>query len=224
MQQSVSLKDRIVLFLISRLGALFILLLGKTWRLRVIGWENVRQVWDQGGNVIYAFWHGRMLTLCYSHRRQNIHIMVSEHRDGEMIAQTVSRLGFVPVRGSTSRGGLRALFKIAERASSGYDVGITPDGPKGPCCSIQPGVMILAQRTEMPIIPLTNAASFKKNLSSWDSYLIPLPFSRVVVQMGAPIYISRNLSKEDLEKKRLEVERTLNDLTRQADLSFGSPP
>jgi len=218
--RSVSLKDRIVLFLISRLGAIFILLLGKTWRLRMLGWESVHQVWNQGGNVMYAFWHGRMLTLCFSHRKQNIHIMVSEHRDGEMIAQTVSRLGFVPVRCSTTRGGLRALFRISERASSGYDVAITPDGPKGPCCAIQPGVMSLAQRTEMPIIPVTNAASFKKRLSSWDSYLIPLPFSRVVVMMGAPIYISRSLSGDELEKKRLEVEQALNDLTRRADLSF----
>jgi lysophospholipid acyltransferase (LPLAT)-like uncharacterized protein len=212
-----SLKDRIVVFLVSRLSALFILLLGSTWRIRWFGRERIRAAREDGGNVIYAFWHGRMLILCYSHRRQQIHIMVSEHRDGEMIARTVGLLGFVPVRGSTTRGGLRALFQMADRVTAGYDVAITPDGPRGPRFKIQQGVIILAQRTGMPIVPVANSASFRKTLSSWDRYLIPLPFSRVVVVLGEPIFVPRQLTAEEMEGKRIQVERALTALTRQAD-------
>jgi lysophospholipid acyltransferase (LPLAT)-like uncharacterized protein len=215
-----SLKDRILIFLVSRLGAFLILLVGATWRLRRIGYENVDRAWAEGKRVIYAFWHGRLLTLCYSHRRQKIHVMISEHRDGEMIAQIIHLLGFVPVRGSTTRGGREALFRIVEGANSGFDTGITPDGPRGPAERAQLGVITLAQRTGMPIIPVANSASFKKRLSSWDRFLIPLPFSKVAVVMGDPIYVQRRLSEEEQEKKRAQVEQAMVAVTRQADDLF----
>ncbi len=222
MRKDTTLGERILLFLVSRLGAGIILILGTTWRLRWVGQEHARSVWATGRKVIYAFWHGRMLALCFSHRRQRIHIMVSEHRDGEMIAQTVRLLGFVPVRGSTTRGGLKALFKIADRATAGYDTAITPDGPKGPRCRVQPGVITLAQRSGMPIIPVANAASFKKTLSTWDRFLLPLPFSKVAIVLGAPIYIPKKLSQKDLEKKREAVQRAIAHTTQTADQLFRS--
>ena len=194
--------------------------MGITWRLRWKGAHHVRAAWAEGKNVIYAFWHGRMMALCFTHRRQHIHIMVSEHRDGEVIAKTVRLLGFVPVRGSTTRGGRRALFQIAERACSGYDAAITPDGPKGPRWRVQPGVITLAQRTGLPIIPVANGASMSKIISSWDRFLIPLPFSKVVILLGAPISVPRKLSQEGLEEKRVELERAILALTREADLFF----
>lgn len=214
------MRERAVLFLISRLGALFILLVGITWRLQIFGDENVQGVWARGKNVIYAFWHGRMLALCYSHRRQNIHIMVSEHRDGEIIARIVRLLGFVPVRGSTTRGGLKALFQIAGRIGTGKDVAITPDGPKGPRWRVQPGVIALAQRTGMPIIPAANGVSFGKIVLSWDRFVIPMPFSRVAVLLGSPIYVPRKICAEDVEAKRVELEKALQELTHKADNLF----
>ena len=158
-----------------------------------------------------------MLALCFSHRRRLIHIMVSEHRDGEMIARTVGLLGFIPVRGSTTRGGLRALFQMADRVSAGYDVAITPDGPRGPRFQVQQGVITLAQRSGMPIVPVANSASFRKTLSSWDRYIIPLPFSRVVILHGEPISVPRQLSPEKMEEKRVQLEDALQALNRQAD-------
>jgi hypothetical protein len=210
-------KDRIIIWIISRAAALFILLLGHTWRVRWFGQEQLRTARINGGNVIYAFWHGRMLAFCFSHRRRLIHIMVSEHRDGEMIARAVDLLGFVPVRGSTTRGGLRALLQMADRVSAGYDVAITPDGPRGPRFEVQQGVITLAQRTGMPIVPVTNSASFRKTLSSWDRYIIPLPFSRVVILHGEPISVPRQLTPEGMEEKRTQLEVALQALTRQAD-------
>jgi len=194
--------------------------MGKTWRLHWAGQEHLRAIRSARENVIYAFWHGRMLALCFSHRRQNIHIMVSEHRDGEIVAQTVNLLGFVPIRGSTTKGGRKALFQIAERARSGYDVAITPDGPRGPRWRVQPGVITLAQRTGMPIIPVANGASLGKTLSSWDRFLIPMPFSRVAIFLGAPISVPRELSETSFEEKRLELERAILALTQRADHLF----
>ena len=220
MREHSSFKERSLLFLISHLGALIILFMGMTWRLRWKGTDHVRSIWVAGKNVIYAFWHGRMMALCFTHRRQHIHIMVSEHRDGEIIAKIVRLLGFVPVRGSTTRGGRKALFQIAEQACSGYDAAITPDGPKGPRWRVQPGVITLAQRTGMPIIPVTNGASMSKTISSWDRFLIPLPFSKVVILLGAPISVPRKLSPEGLEEKRAELEQAIQALTREADLFF----
>ncbi len=217
MAPEISSKDRIIIWIVSRAAALFILLLGHTWRIRWFGLERVRAARGNGGNVIYAFWHGRMLALCFSHRRRQVHIMVSEHRDGEMIARTVERLGFVPVRGSTTRGGLRALFQMADRAVSGYDVAITPDGPKGPRFQVQQGVITLAQRTGMPIVPVADSASFRKTLSSWDRYIIPLPLSRVVIMHGEPIFVPRQLSAEQMDEKRTQLEGALQALTRQAE-------
>jgi lysophospholipid acyltransferase (LPLAT)-like uncharacterized protein len=212
-----ALKDRIIFWIISRSAALLILLLGHTWRIRWFGREHVQAARQNGGNVIYAFWHGRMLALCFSHRRRLVHIMVSEHRDGEMIARTVERLGFVPVRGSTTRGGLRALFQMADRIAAGYDVAITPDGPRGPRFQVQQGVITLAQRTGMPIVPVANSASLRKTLSSWDRYIIPLPFSRVAIMHGEPISVPRQLSPQEMEKKRIQLQLALQALTLQAD-------
>ena len=222
MARQASLKERIALWIISRTAALFILLLGYSWRIRWIGLEHDRDARKNGDNVIYAFWHGRMLALCFSHRRRLAHIMVSEHRDGEMIARTVDLLGFVPVRGSTTRGGLRALFQMAERGSAGYDVAITPDGPRGPRYQVQQGVITLAQRTGMPIVPVADSASFRKTLSSWDRYIVPLPFSRVVIMHGEPIFVPRQLTDEGMEEKRAQLEVALQALTRQADELMGS--
>jgi len=219
-REHASFGERVILFLISRLGALIIWLMGITWRFHWVGEEHLRAVQVAGKNVIYAFWHGRMLALCYTHRQQNIHLMVSEHRDGEIIAQTVRLLGFVPVRGSTTRGGRKALFQISERASSGHDAAVTPDGPRGPRWRVQPGVITLAQRTGRPIIPVTSGASVGKILSSWDRFLIPLPFSRVAILLGSPIYVPRELSGKRIEEKRVELERAILALTHRADHFF----
>ena len=220
MRKNASIREQTVLFLISRLGALFILLVGMTWRFQIFGDQNVQGVWARGKNPIYAFWHGRMLAFCYSNRRQNIHIMVSEHRDGEIIARIVRLLGFVPVRGSTTRGGRKALFQIAGRIGTGKDVAITPDGPKGPRWRVQPGVIALAQRTGMPIIPAANGVSFGKTLLSWDRFLIPMPFSKVAVLLGSPISVPRKICGEDFEAKRAQLERALQELTHKADTFF----
>jgi lysophospholipid acyltransferase (LPLAT)-like uncharacterized protein len=213
-------KDNLLLFFVSLVGPIFIFLLGKTLRIKWIGEENLDPIRKNQGQVIYAFWHGRMLIFSYSHRRQKIHVLISQHRDGELIARIIERLGFVSVRGSTTRGGTKAIFEMAEKGASGYDIAITPDGPRGPRFAVQLGTIYVAQRSQMPIIPITNSAKSRWTLSSWDGFLIPKPFSKAVIIIEEPIYVPLESTPQELEEKREELERRLVDLTQKTDNYF----
>jgi len=209
-----------MLFFVSVAGPIFIFLLGKTLRIKWIGEENLSPIRKNRGQVIYAFWHGRMLILSYSHRWQKIHVLISQHRDGELIARIIQRLGFVSIRGSTTRGGTKAIFEMANRGASGCDVAITPDGPKGPKFKVQLGTIYIAQRSGMPIVPITNSAKSRWTLSSWDGFLIPKPFSKAVIMIGEPIYVPFESTPQELEEKREELEKKLLELTQKADNYF----
>ena len=213
-------KNKLLLFLASWIGPFLIYLLGMTLRKTWMGEENINILRKEKKSVIYAFWHGRMLIFTYSHRRENIHVLISQHQDGEYIARIIHRLGFVSVRGSTTRGGTKAIFEICEKVAAGYDVAISPDGPKGPGFKVHPGILYVAQRSGMPIIPITNSAKRRWTLSSWDKFLIPKPFSRVMIALGRPISVPVEATPEEMDQKRRELENDLLQLTRKADDYF----
>jgi lysophospholipid acyltransferase (LPLAT)-like uncharacterized protein len=214
------IRDKLLLLLASWLGPILIYLLGATLKIEWVGLENLDKLREEKKSVIYAFWHGRMLIFAYSHRRQRIHVLISQHRDGEYIARIIHRLGFVSIRGSSSRGGPKAIFEICDKISSGYDVAISPDGPKGPGFQVHPGILYIAQRTQMPILPITNSAQRRWNLSSWDKFLIPQPFTKTVILLGEPIYVSAEATADELDEKRKRLEKDLLELTRRADDYF----
>ena len=218
-QPKFSLGVRILFWLISWVGSASILLLGKTWRIKIIGQEKVDKIRSQGKKVCYAFWHGRLLVLTYTHRRQGIRILISQHRDGEFISRIVEKMGYFPARGSSTRGGFKAVLDMVKN-SQGYDLGIAPDGPKGPRHQVQPGGAYISSRTGLPLVPISNSAQSAWFLKSWDRFMIPKPFSQVVVIIADPIWISQEADGEELQKKSLELERTLVELTIQADNYF----
>ena len=197
-------------------GPLLILGLGHTWKVMILGEDKVREARKATGKVIYAFWHGRMLGLTFTHRFRGAHTLISQHRDGELIAQVVKRLGYIPVRGSTTRGGTEGLFQMAEKAKEG-DLAITPDGPRGPAYRFQIGAVSLAQRTGCPIVPIACSARSKKVLRSWDGFLIPFPFTTLTVVHGDPIWVERGCDETALEAKRQEAEAALRETTALAD-------
>lgn len=211
--------NRLLTALSGPLGGALIYLLGRT--LRII-WVNEQHRTAIDGPVLYAFWHARMVTLAFSHRFRGILIMISESQDGEFIARPVSQLGFQPVRGSTTRSGMRALFDMVRRIKSGYDGAITPDGPKGPRHVVQIGTVLIAQRAGVPVIPIIPAAERCWRLHSWDRFIIPKPFSRAAILHGAPINVPRTCPPEELESKRKEIEDALNALTEEADGFFAN--
>lgn len=178
----------------------------------------------QGGPrpILFAFWHGRMLYFLklYEYLGARVTVLVSQSRDGEVVAQLLSRFGFQTIRGSTSRGGARGLLAVVNKVRSGMHAAFTPDGPRGPRFQVQPGLVMVAKRTGAPILPMAFGAQRKRVLASWDAFLLPLPFSRVVVVYGEPIYVPADASAADLEAKRREVEASLRRITETADTYF----
>ncbi len=150
--------------LLPPIGAGLIRLLGRTLRVRTEGGDQVDDLYRKGHHLIIAFWHGRQLMMPLTYRGTEAHILISQHRDGELIHRIVSRFGFRSVRGSTTRGGAAALRDLIRLGRSGVDLVITPDGPKGPRQVAQLGAVQLAQATGLPIVPLTFSCS-KKNSS-----------------------------------------------------------
>jgi lysophospholipid acyltransferase (LPLAT)-like uncharacterized protein len=160
-----------------------------TWRVREInsaGWRELRRAQKP---FIFALWHGQLLPLVVQHRSQGVKILISEHRDGEIIARIAERLGLASIRGSTTRGGARALLAMCDALVSGSEVAVTPDGPRGPARSFASGALVAAHRAGAPIIPIGVSASRAWRLRSWDAFMIPKPFARVTVAYGDPAYV-----------------------------------
>ncbi len=167
---------------------------------------------------IVAFWHGRMFLLPFALKNyaERVAILISRHRDGELIARIVEKMGFKTVRGSAGRGkgGDRAFKEMVKLIEEGYTVAITPDGPRGPREVAKPGVARLAMKTGVPVYPLTFSANWKFNLNSWDRFLIPYPFSKCRVILGEPVLPQNFHSEEEL---RREIELKLRELSERAD-------
>ena len=170
----------------ARVGSLLIRALASTWRLRVFNAETHERLRATGQPVIYAFWHGTMLPLLWRHRDTGVAILISEHGDGEIIARIAHSLGYRSVRGSSSRGGERALLGTARELEEGHDVAFTPDGPRGPRETFAPGALIVGQRTGAPIVLIAVDAPRAWRLSTWDGFLIPKPFARVTIGYEDP--------------------------------------
>ena len=181
-----------------------------------------QQAQDGRTPILFAFWHGRMLYFLklYEYLGARVTILVSQSRDGELVTQLLSCFGFQTARGSTSRGGARGLLAVINKVRNGMHAGFTPDGPRGPRFQVQPGLVIVAKRTGAPILPMTFGAQWKRALASWDAFLLPLPFSRVVVVYGEPIHVPADASAAVLEAKRREVEASLRRITETADTYF----
>lgn len=209
--------DKILVSAVPALASLIIRLIKATMRTSYINFEGYRKMLDGGQQVILAFWHGRLLMMPYSYPGRKITILVSQSKDGELIARTMEKFGIESARGSTTRGALGGVKGLLKSVRGGRDLAITPDGPKGPNMKVQMGVIQLARMTGLPIIPLSFGASWKKSCGSWDSFLLPYPFSRGVFVCGDPVRVNPDASNEELEQARASLEKTLVELTRRAD-------
>ena len=194
---------------------LLVPLIGATLRMRIE---------DRGGlladtpqrPLIFVFWHNRIFLMPYLFRKYwkprnhaRVAVLVSASRDGEKLARVLQRFKLRCVRGSSSRRGKEALRELTRLVEDGYDVGITPDGPRGPRYVLQPGAVNLAQLTGAPIIPVSYRLSRKITMKSWDAFMIPLPFARCTVRIGAACFVDREADDAAQEAKRLELQETL---------------
>jgi lysophospholipid acyltransferase (LPLAT)-like uncharacterized protein len=175
-------------------------LLAMTWRMRPENDEAMRIARASGQRVIFTLWHGELLPLLWQHREEGVAVLISEHRDGELVAQIAERLGYTTVRGSTTRGGGRALIGLMRAIEAGHDAAVTPDGPRGPAHVFAPGAAIAAQRTGAALMPVRAAATRAWRLKSWDRFLIPKPFALVRVIYGVPTTVDAASPREAAEQ------------------------
>ena len=185
-------------------------------------WEyHPSVVRDGHQSFIFCIWHNRLaLALImhrdYAHRRRQpprLAAIVSASKDGGVVARVLEHFGVHPVRGSSSRRGPQALLELTTLAERDYDIAITPDGPRGPCYVVQPGVISLAQITGRPIVPASHTLDWKIRVKSWDRFQIPLPFSRVRMKFTEPLHIPRDATDAERESLRQQLENRLNALT-----------
>jgi lysophospholipid acyltransferase (LPLAT)-like uncharacterized protein len=190
--------------------------LGATLRWRVSGLQHFDAIRAVGHQPVMAFWHGRILPATYYFRRRGIVVITSENFDGEWIARIIERFGYGTARGSTSSGGKRAILQLMRELKAGHPAGFTLDGPRGPAKVAQPGAIWLAMATGNPLLPFHLEASSAWTARSWDRTQIPKPFSTVGLAVGEPLYVEPSASAEELDAARLELERRLAALEREA--------
>lgn len=187
--------------------------------------EDIPESFREAGKpFILSFWHGRILMMPYCWRRTDLtNMLISGHRDGRLISQTVKYFGIDTVVGSASKGGAQATRRLIKLMREGGVVGITPDGPRGPRMRVSEGTIALARLSGAPIVPTTFSSRRRRVINSWDRFIVALPFSRGVFLWGDPIYVPRDADTATMEAKRLEVEEAMNALADRADGMMGQP-
>jgi lysophospholipid acyltransferase (LPLAT)-like uncharacterized protein len=201
---------------IGAVGYPLIYALGRTLRWRAEGLQYFDAVAAAGHQPIIGFWHGRILPGTLYFQGRGIIVMTSENFDGEWIARIIHRFGYVTARGSTSRGGSKALRQLVRQVSSGRGAGITLDGPRGPARVAQPGAFWLAKATGRPVVPIHFEASAHWTLPSWDRTQIPKPFATVSLAVGEPLYVARDADEDAVAAARRTVEQRLAGLEHDA--------
>lgn len=210
---------------IAGLGYPLINALGHTLRWRVEGLQHYDAIVASGRQPVMAFWHGRILPATFYFRRRGIVVITSANFDGEWIARIIERFGYGTARGSTTRGGRRAMLQLVRDMEAGRPAGFTVDGPRGPARVAQPGAVWLAKATGNPVLPFHLEASRYWTVRSWDRTQVPKPFSTVALVVGEAMDVPREASEEDLESARVALGQRLEALEQRAlRLLAGSRP
>lgn len=203
-------RDHVIVFL----GIVVIRLLGWTWRITRSGGEEVASRRRQGLPILYAFWHGQMLPLLVEHAGERVALLVSSHRDGEIITRVARAFGMGAIRGSTSREAAGALRAMVRTLRSGGSIGVTPDGPRGPAHEFSPGPAIASFETGVPVILLAAVADRAWYLRTWDRFMIPKPFARIAIYYHPSIVVAGPTAR-DAAAFAPSLGATLNALAKQ---------
>jgi lysophospholipid acyltransferase (LPLAT)-like uncharacterized protein len=188
-------------------------LIGGTCRVRVEGMEHIADP----SKKIMAGWHGKSLLFANYFRDRGFWVIISNSNDGDMQADIFERLGYQTIRGSTGRGGERALIKSLKALRDGGTMALTPDGPRGPSQKVQGGVMLMAQKTGAGLIPTGISAKPAYRAKSWDRYMLPAPFGKGIIIFGEPIYVPADADEAEVERCRLQLENEINRLEALAE-------
>lgn len=204
------MKRRFLVWLLPLIVVWFQRLIGFTSRFRFLTNEQYEELFKNKKPFIYSIWHTNVLYSPYLHRGKNVAVLISESKDGDYINQVVHRFGNTSVRGSSSKGGSKALKAVIQHLKKGLPAAFTPDGPRGPAFIVQPGIIAAAQVTQVPIVPFHYECSRQWILErAWDKHRVPKPFTTFVVSYGEPISVPRDLNEEEFELMRLKVEKAM---------------
>lgn len=215
MTERLTLSRRLQARLIAFVAYPLLVVLCRTYRWRIDGAEYYEAVVDAGRQPILALWHGRILPGLHYFRNRGIVVITSQNFDGEWIAGILHKFGFGTARGSSSRGGARALVQLRRDLALGRPAAFTVDGPRGPAHVVQPGAVFLAGATGQPILPYHIESDRYWTLKSWDRTQIPKPFASVVLIIGAPMAVD-DTREETLERRRVDLQAALERLEAEA--------
>jgi lysophospholipid acyltransferase (LPLAT)-like uncharacterized protein len=193
------------LTLLVPLGAFLLRLIALTWRYRVRNGDIITGLRAKSQPFIFAFWHGQLLPLLWHHRNEGVYVVISSHRDGEIVARAAQYLRYNTIRGSSSRGAARALLGIVRELEQGHEVAVTPDGPRGPARKFATGALVASQRTGAPIVAIGVSARRAWRLKSWDRFMIPKPFTRIDVVYAAANVAASSAREVDDEAPKFEA-------------------
>ena len=208
---------------LSFIGWAVLSLWSRSLRVRIVNRDMTARFVSPEKKVIYAFWHGSVFLLPYTYRNSGVVIMVSESRDGDLASSMLGHFGFDVIRGSTNRRGNRALISFINSLRSGRSVAIAVDGPRGPRHVAKAGALFLAGKLSVPVIPVATRVKRCWTLDdAWDKFTVPVPFTKGVILLGAPITIS-GTSREAIEASRRELDVALHHLTQEAATMVGAP-
>ena len=210
---------RLLVYVVTSLGAAIVFCWWKTLRVTVINGEMEREL-RKKGPMFYAPWHRGVLWALYFWRWRKGWLLASASKDGEWATGLIRRFGNIPIRGSSSRGGRAAIVKMVEHLKAGISGGLIPDAPKGPARVSKPGVLVVAQRAGVDIVPVAIAAERCWRLKSWDQTIIPKPFSRFVVKFAEPFKVDPALEGAAFEQRLREFDKVMNDLADEVDAYF----
>jgi lysophospholipid acyltransferase (LPLAT)-like uncharacterized protein len=198
---------------------------GPSLRYEVLGWQHIERVHGQNRSCVYSFWHQTIFLAMWWWRHRGVVAMTSANFDGQILGSALKKLGFDVTFGSSSHGGLRGLSVLAGRLKQGHDVAFAADGPRGPRYLAKPGPVILARRSSCPIVAFhlfaEHAHVFEK---AWDLFQLPRPFSRVVLVIGSPIEVSDEIGRSAVERRRADLQQTLERARETAESWFKLSP
>ena len=199
-------------------GRFIFWLLMRTVRVRAINRKHREWQYSHREKTgIYCFWHGNMLVPYHAHHNQGVHIVISRHRDGELISRVVERGGYLPVRGSSTRGGMRAMKELLRLAGEGDIIAFTPDGPRGPARKFKDGPVYLSRTAGVPIYLIGVGFSKCRRMKDWSGLKVPRPFSTVSISYIGPYQVPPDAGKEELEQWKEKLSEELDKADAEAE-------
>lgn len=210
--ENYTFKERLLIRFLGLVFYIFTYLIGKTVRFEVEGWENLEKIERAGEIPILAFWHNRIFLATYYFRFRGIIVMSSQSFDSEYVARFIQRFGYGIVKGSSTRGGVGGLIEMIRLSKKGFPTGFSVDGPKGPVYKAKTGAILLAKKTENPIMPFSVETESYWTIKSWDKLQIPKPFTRAKIFIAEPIDVSKDADEAEMNNKHLELQAKLDEL------------